>query len=92
MQFVAKGPGMVLGIRAWLRSIFGGEDAERDDEAAASRGGSEAPTDESESGGFAPSVLDASVRYAHGDTGPDLEGELASLEEEAERLDAERKD
>ena len=76
---------MVSGILAWLRARFGSDDGELDEE-------SEATRDESDAGGFAPSVLDASVRYAHGDSGTGLEGELASLEEEAERLDAERKD
>ena len=76
---------MIPGILAWLRARFGSAEGARDDESGATR-------DESESGGFAPSVLDASVRYAHGDSGTGLEGELASLEEEAERLDAERKD
>jgi len=85
MQVVTVSHVMVPGILAWLRSLFGSEDDDRDDE-------SEATRDESDAGGFAPSVLDASVRYAHGDSGTGLEGELASLEEEAERLEAERED
>jgi len=36
---------------------------------------------------FVPSVLDASVRYAHGGSGDEIDRELADIEEEARRLD-----
>jgi hypothetical protein len=36
---------------------------------------------------FVPSPLDASVRYAHGGSGDDIDRELADIEEEARRLD-----
>ena len=36
---------------------------------------------------FVPSMLDASVRHAHGGSGDEIDRELAEIEEEASRLD-----
>ena len=36
---------------------------------------------------FVPSALDASVRYAHGGGGDEIDRELADIEENARRLD-----
>jgi hypothetical protein len=41
-------------------------------------------------GRFVPSPLDASVRYAHGGGGDDVERELDEIRDEAERLEGRR--
>jgi hypothetical protein len=45
---------------------------------------------ESDDSRFVPSPLDASVRYAHGGSGDDIERELDEIRDEAERLDERR--
>lgn len=57
----------------------------------AARFESDAEDTEPEDGGFRPSRLDASVRYAHGTSDTDVEGEIANLEAEAERLENNRR-
>lgn len=47
----------------------------------------EAASDDSR---FPPSPLDASVRYAHGGSGDEVERELDEIRDEAERLDERR--
>jgi len=45
--------------------------------------------DESDDSRFVPSVLDASVRYAHGGSNTGLESELAQIQEKARVLEDE---
>jgi hypothetical protein len=45
---------------------------------------------ESDGARFVPSPLDASVRYAHGGGGDDVERELDEIRDEAERLEGRR--
>ena len=45
--------------------------------------------DESDDSRFVPSVLDASVRYAHGGSNTGLESEMAQIEEKARVLEDE---
>lgn len=46
----------------------------------------------SETHRFVPSVLDASVRYAHGESASAGEREIADLEAEGRNLEAERRE
>ena len=45
---------------------------------------------ESDGARFVPSPLDASVRYAHGGGGDDVERELDEIRDEAKRLEGRR--
>ena len=47
--------------------------------------------DESDESRFVPSVLDASVRYAHGGSNTGLESEIAQMEEKARVLEDHRR-
>jgi hypothetical protein len=40
---------------------------------------------------FRPSILDASVRYAHGGSDPEIEREVADIEERGRRLEEQRR-
>lgn len=48
--------------------------------------------EETEDSRFVPSVLDASVRYAHGMSDSGAERELAQLEERGEQLEEQHRD
>lgn len=63
---------MFRGILHWLTVRFGG-DEDADDEAS---------TDTR----FIPSVLDVSVRYSHGGSNTAGDREIATIEDEAQRL------
>jgi len=52
--------------------------------------GEDEDTAESENSRFVPSVLDASVRYAHGQSQTGLDKEIADIEDEARRLEDQR--
>jgi len=43
--------------------------------------------DDSDGSRFVPSVLDASVRYAHGGSNPEGDRALSEIDEEAQRLE-----
>lgn len=53
-------------------------------------GNEDAGDDNGEDARFTPSILDASVRYAHGGSNPTGEREIAKVEEEARRLEEQR--
>ena len=74
---------MFRGVLNWLAARFRSE-AETDEV--------EAEDKEPEDTRFVPSVLDASVRYAHGGSNTGLECEMAEIEEEARRLEGQRRD
>jgi len=48
--------------------------------------------EETEESRFVPSVLDASVRYAHGMSDSGAERELAQIKEQAEQLEDQHRD
>jgi hypothetical protein len=57
---------------------------------AATRGfsaGDDADGEADDASRFVPSALDASVRYAHGGNGDEIDRELAEIEDEARRID-----
>lgn len=62
---------MVRGILDWFTALLGGDE--------------QADSDEAEKSRFLPSVLDSSVRYAHGQNNPDGEREIAKINREAQR-------
>lgn len=47
---------------------------------------------DSDTSRFVPSVLDASVRYAHGGSKPGLESEIAQLEEKGRILEKQQRE
>jgi hypothetical protein len=65
-------------LRALLNRLYAAADR------VSGRTGGDAEDDGSR---FVPSELDASVRYAHGGSGDEIDRELADIEEEARRLD-----
>lgn len=69
---------MLSGLRQWFAARFAWSEDE---------GG-----DETEESGFVPSVLDASVLYAHGMSRSSAEGELANVEEKARILEEQQRD
>lgn len=62
------------------------------DRLAARFGGDDGADDDAEDTRFVPSVLDESVRYAHGSSDAAVEREMAAIEEEARRLGEQRRD
>lgn len=58
----------------------------------ATRFGSDEGEDESADTPFVPSVLDASVRYAHGTSNTGVEREMATIRDEARRLEDQRRE
>lgn len=54
------------------------------------RGRSEPDEESDDDSRFAPSVLDASVRYVHGGADSDVERELAAVQREADRVEDNR--
>jgi hypothetical protein len=49
--------------------------------------GDDSDGEDSDASRFVPSELDASVRYAHGGSGDEIDRELADIEAEAQRID-----
>ncbi|SEO93111.1 hypothetical protein SAMN05216388_102362 [Halorientalis persicus] len=72
---------MIRGTLQWLGERLGHTDS--------ADGGD---SDGSNGSRFVPSVLDASVRYAHGGSRTGLESEIAQMEEKARVLDDQRRD
>ena len=68
---------MIRATLAWLADYFRPQD-EENEEADDSR--------------FIPSVLDASVRYAHGMGNSDAQREFAQIEEQAKQLEEQHRD
>ncbi|AQL41477.1 hypothetical protein BV210_01550 [Halorientalis sp. IM1011] len=66
---------MLRGALQWLGARLGRDESDDEDESDDSR--------------FVPSVLDASVRYAHGGSNTGLESEMAQIEEKAQVLEDE---
>jgi len=50
----------------------------------------DAETEDGDDSRFVPSVLDASVRYAHGQSNTGLDQEIADIDDEARRLEEHR--
>lgn len=69
---------MLGGVRRWLTARLGSDDDTADEESANTR--------------FVPSVLDASVRYAHGGGSTEGEREITTMQEEARRLEEQRRE
>jgi len=66
---------MLRGALQWLGARLGRDGSDEADESDDSR--------------FVPSVLDASVRYAHGGSNTGLESEMAQIEEKVRVLEDE---
>lgn len=69
---------MFRGVLKWIVAQFHNEKGADDNETENTR--------------FIPSILDASVRYAHGMSNTGVEGEIARIKEQAQPLEEQQRD
>lgn len=81
MPRVAVVSSMALRIRTVIRGLLGWGDGDTSDDDA---------SDEADGGGFVPSPLDRSVRFAHGSSDDDVGRALSEIDDRARELEDQR--